>query len=96
MSIRYLAVLGVGTFLVWAATEGDVLKVTAWVAIYLVGYWFSLIFHPRRACWWCRGAGRHIGAVFRYGHRPCTSCDGRGWEIRLGARLLTPHRAPGS
>ncbi len=69
--------------------EGDV---TAWLAgaviVAIIGYVGSLVVHPFANCRWCRGSGRHRGAVFMYSHRNCTRCGGTGRKVRLGRRVF--------
>ncbi len=54
-----------------------------------VGYFFSLRVHPLRRCPVCKGTpGRHHGAVYTYGFRPCRACGGRGRKDRLGTKIF--------
>jgi hypothetical protein len=55
-----------------------------------VAYWISLVVHPRTrhtGFGGCGGTGEHRGAIFGWGHRRCSGCDG-GRMIRLGAGTL--------
>lgn len=54
----------------------------------VAGYYISLRIHPLARCRWCRGTGRHYGAVYSYAHRRCRHCGGDGRKRRLGARML--------
>lgn len=48
----------------------------------------SLVWHPYRPCPRCEGRrGRNLGSKpKRYGH--CGKCDGRGEQVRRGARSV--------
>jgi DnaJ-class molecular chaperone len=66
----------------------------AWI-IYLVAgvvvlvlYVGSIIFHPYTQCRTCKGRGKHAGMVWAYGRRNCHACGGKGWQRRLGARVM--------
>jgi hypothetical protein len=59
-------------------------------------YRYTLSRHPTRNCHWCKGWGRHRGAVWRYAKGKCKArtllpprakCDG-GQVPRWGVRVL--------
>lgn len=55
-----------------------------WAAVHLI----SCIIWPFRACRKCQGAGRFrspSGRAWRY----CTTCRGRGAQLRAGRRIWT-------
>jgi hypothetical protein len=58
------------------------------VVAYLVCYYVSLHLHPWTKCSTCRGTGKHRGAMFAHGFRPCAACKGSSRQPRLGARML--------
>jgi hypothetical protein len=51
-------------------------------------YYVSLLLHPNRNCWACRGKGQHGGFLFDYGRRNCASCGGTGTKPRWGRRVF--------
>ena len=53
------------------------------------GYLVSIWFHPYTACEACKGSGKHKGAVFNYGFRPCHKCSGVGRKQRWGAQWFS-------
>jgi hypothetical protein len=50
------------------------------------GYLLALWRHPERNCPTCKGAGRHVGSIWR-GRRQCTRCGGRGRLPKLGTQV---------
>ena len=51
-------------------------------------YVASLVVHPNRNCWLCRGTGQHWGFLFGYARRPCTACAGTGTHVRWGRKVF--------
>ena len=49
------------------------------------GWVISVYIHPYVKCEYCKGLGRHRGAVFTYAFRPCHHCSGTGQKQRWGA-----------
>ena len=63
-----------------------------WVVVALMisapVYIVSLILHPNRNCWFCRGTGQNWGFLFDYARRPCAACAGTGTQRRWGRKLF--------
>jgi hypothetical protein len=57
------------------------------IAICAVGYVISIWAHPQKKCRLCNGSGRNRGMIFFYASRPCRSCGGRRYQLRLGTKV---------
>jgi len=92
MSARVLAGWVAITALLFmsAVNGGDPVWVVVWVLLSGPVYLVSLLLHPNRNCWSCRGGGQHRGVLFDYARRNCTSCAGTGTKPRWGRKVFFP------
>jgi DnaJ-class molecular chaperone len=57
------------------------------LAVWFIGYAISIVIHPYRKCKVCNGTGKHVGAIYGRGFRPCRNCGGSSRRPRLGTRV---------
>jgi hypothetical protein len=81
------AVAGVVAFSL-GKNEGNWLPFLAFVVVTGTSWAISSWLHPQRACWTCRGKGRHFGFVWTYASRACSACGGSGRVDRFGTRIF--------